>query len=375
MARFVRVLAATIALALAAVAGACTPEPSPTPAVAPQSEPQPLPPPAGMVAALSTVVVLPPASRLDDVHAQALVALLDGASATSGDVREIRGVVPDGPAFVADLAEAFADRSTRLVCVLGDRAVEAVQPLVTLYPEVRFCALPVDLERGGVVDLDAAVSDPVVQLELRAEELGHLVGLAAREHAAGAAVGVVLEGDELPGRRFRAGVLAGLHGVEVVEAPRSLPLEERLARVVEAEVAVLVVDGGAGIGAALETLPDGIGIVAPTSLAEGVEEERRVASWEVRWDTLVRHAVERSRSAAPPGRATSFGLAQRAFDLRPGPGATEAVGVQVERAKGELLAGTRDPREPAPDPPGVPQEDDDEVGSALFEDFTEDSTS
>jgi hypothetical protein len=347
-------------LVVLVVLAACTGSGEPTTASDPgpppvDASPSPPPPPVPV----SAVVVLPPSGSLAPAHAAQVADgiddVLDGGDV---DVRDVRSVVPDGPAFTADLARTFADRGSPLVCVLGAGAEDVLEPLVVTHPDVRFCALPASLPDAAEDDPEAR-RDPVLRADLRAEELGHVVGLAAREYAAGAPVGLSLTGDELPAARLRRGVLAGLDGVEVVELRGDA--EERAATLREDDIRTLVVDGGAINAELVELLPAEVAIAGPRALVDRLPPTRHVAAWDVRWSVPVAWAIARSGPDGSGPRHASFGFADAVLTVVPGAALPPGVASELDAVIAAITAGERDPHEAAPDPPdpddGAEQED------------------
>jgi hypothetical protein len=342
--------AAWVLTALLVLAG-CTDPGEPTAVSDPgpslvETPPAPPPPPVPV----SAVVVLPPSGSLAPAHAaQVADGIDDVIEGGDVDVRDVRSVVPDGPAFTADLARTFADRGSPLVCVLGPGAEDVLEPLVVLHPDVRFCALPASLPDEPDDDDPGGRRDPVLRAELRAEELGHVVGLAAREHAAGLPVGLSLTGDELPAARLRRGVVAGLDGVEVVEL-RGDP-EARAATLRERDIRTLVVDGGADNAELVEQLPAEVAIAGPRALLDGLPHTRHVATWDVRWSVPVAWAIARSGPEGSGPRHASFGFADTVLTVVPGAALSPALASELDAAIAAIAAGERDPHEAAPDPP------------------------
>jgi hypothetical protein len=325
------------------------PEPSPAPPEPDEAVDEVQPPSSLRV---EMVVVLPGADELAEEHAGRLGASIDELGAELGEARAPRAVLPDAEVFVGDLARTFADRGTPLVCVLGADAEAVVAPLLLRYPSTRFCVLPAVQDEPE----EDATPDPVLRADVRAEELGHLAGLAARQHAGGGAVGLSLVGDELPSDRFRRGAFAGLDGIEVVELRGTG--EERAAMVADLGLGTVLVDGGAANAELVAQLPSAVALVGPVGVTRQLSPPRRVLSWDVRWQLPLEWALARS---ARDGGATaaSFGVSEDAFVLELGPALPPALAEVVDDARRELAAGTRDPLEPAPAPPGDDDADDD----------------
>ena len=320
------------------------------------SEPPPLPePPVEESAAPSapsgaTVgIVLPPRSGLDPAHLAVLerdvARVADGFGPT---LRDVRTYVPDAPEFVSDLAVMLADRSTDLVCALGPDAAATVTPLADLYRAVDFCATPAD--PSG--DDDPSVS----RVGVRAEELGHLVGVAARRSAGAGPVGVVLGGDDITGATFREGLLAGLAGVAVIEAELEDgdTLSDGVAQVLADGATVVVIDGAAGASAAAARAAEQAVVVAPAAIGVGPDvADRLVLSWRVRWDQLLRSPIRRALGEIDRGGHV-VGFANDAFELVPGAAASPTLLEALQTAVAEVVSGAQDPREPSTGAPVDP---------------------
>lgn len=325
-------------------AGPQTPEPAvPEPSASPAS-------PMGA----SVAVVLPSDAEMD-VRARAAVEE-QVARLGAGDegIREVRVLPADGPDFVADLAELMAERGSDLVCVVGADADTVVTQLARRYADVRFCALEAGFggEAADPDDIDVDdesepvdEDDPVARVVLRAEELGHLIGVTARIAADGEPVGVVLGGDALPAARFRAGLLAGLTPGGFVEAGGVGSLEEQAAEVVEMGAGVVVVDGGAGARDAIEAIVDEVPVIAPTSVLDADLAAQALVSWEVRWDLVLRGPL--LDLVGDGADAAEIGLADDVFVVEYD-GLPDDIAQVAERVTDELIAGERAPVTAAP---------------------------
>ncbi len=329
------------AAVLAIVAFGCTPDatvPPPTPArVADDGPPEP-PPAVGSSAA----IVLPAGDGLEPAHLGILRRDVEALEATVGPtVRSLRTLSPSSVDLRRDLVAAFADRESQVLCVVGPGAIELAGSFAPLHPRVRFCAVSGD----PLVAADDGAPDGVVHLRVRVEELGHLVGVAARAAAAGAPVGLVLGEDDLAGERFRTGLLAGLGGAEVLEAAPDdeADPDAEVAALRRAGASVVIVDGSRGAGsAAAAAARDGAKVIGPIGVVRTLPSAAVVASWRVDWAS----ALLPTLLAVAAGEAlasSSVGLAEEAFDLRLDGGAGAMVTSQVERALHQLLDGARDP--------------------------------
>jgi hypothetical protein len=357
--------AATLVVILAVGAQACTSEPDPRPSDPPLVEddaPQ-------EVGGSSAALILPPAEALDDAVAEELREQLEAIAADAPDgVSEVRVHAPEDETFAGDLAATFGDRGVDLVCAMGDGALRAVASPSEVHRATRYCAVPAEHAEGDAPLLDEQNegdhegddADEATRLELRAEELGHAVGVGARRAAGDGPVGLLLGGDELPGARFEAGLLAGLDGVDVVEVEDTgAPATEQLEALVGAGATAVVLDGGPDASVAAGALDGRAGLVAPSAVAAGHEDET-VLTWSVRWDRLMtprlRGLVE---DDDPPER--SFGFAEQAFEVTIGAAASATTGAAVADAVAGLRTGTRDAVLPVPgaevEPLGRPEGD------------------
>jgi basic membrane lipoprotein Med (substrate-binding protein (PBP1-ABC) superfamily) len=336
----------TALLGLALVVASCTspgeqPVPSPTPAQ---------PPPATTPAmGLRVGFVLPPAASDEDEQRLQLagsVQLVD--SLREEGISEIRALPADGPEFVADLAALLADRRTDLICVLGADAQRVLVPLATRHPELRFCAVP------------AGSAEPpgnLVAVEVRFEELGHVVGLAAATAAGEGPVASIIGADRIGVGGFRAGIRAGAGDLEVLESTPSDEegVREAVDAAIEAGATVMILEVGVGAGQAVErAVAAGMEIVAPAAvLARAEVEGSPLLSWRMRWDVPVRPVIA---SMLDPDAEVprSVGLAENVFVVSLGGGLQGAGREAVEEAVMELRRGVRDPLEapalPSPDP-------------------------
>ncbi len=369
--RWVRATPVAVLLMLLVGLAACTND-APTAMEPPEASP-PAPTPATPPGA-RVGVVLPPTSEVDaGVSASIDAQLVRLAATTDETVSELRGYAAADPRFVEDLARWLAERGTELVCVLGDRAEDVVVPLARLYPGGRFCALPAGPpspdEAGATPD-----SDGILRVDLRIEELGHLVGVAARTQAQDAPVGLLLGGDELPDQRFRLGLLAGLAGTQVVEADvpsgQDVSLTDRAEAVLAAGAEVVVVDGGGGASEAVAVIGDRAEVLAPSAVLIDAATTDVALRWSVRWDRALVWPLNEMAGAPGTAQHTSVGLTEDVFEVLVGDGASDAVGVALEVASDGLIAGSIDPATPSsPEPdtdtdtePGT-QSDQDPPGS------------
>lgn len=345
------IMAALAAFAL--LAAACTDGDPP---------PEPIPPPEveaeEPVVSLSASVgvVLPPADRVAPPIIDAARADLQRLGHAGGtELGPVQAVVPDAEVFSSDLGRLLTERGTSLVCVLGDGAVREVRDLADRHPELRFCAAPID----EPVDLPDAARG----IEVRAEELGHLVGAGVRASVGGdGRVGVVLGGGEVPTARFRAGLLAALDGLDVevaeVRTDDGVPdLRRAVEDVLAEDVDLVVLDGAAGAAEAAALAAESVPVALPTALLrDGVATRDTVVSWRVRWDEVLAPAVRELVDDDRPLGPWSVGLAEGALTANVGPAAGPGVRRAVERVRAELADGSRDPL--APPPTGTPSSTD-----------------
>lgn len=279
--------------------------------------------------------------------------LADLEDRRSSDVAEVRAVVPDAPVYALDVAAVLADDGYDLVCVLG-RVVRAdVADLADRYPGTRFCT----------VGEDDLLPDNVTAVDLAQEELGHVLGVAAAELAAGGPVAWLIA-DESDARLRRAeGGAAGLAGTpaaltvvptETVDEGATLDLDDDadvaidlvelrdalddLADEQDDAVAVHVVDGPASLfDDPLAELPS-VPVVAP-----GPVGRTDSVAVDVRYTIAVDAIVERALAVLTDPDAehdVTLGFADDAFVLTTG---DEALGDRLDAVIEELVAGDRDP--------------------------------
>jgi hypothetical protein len=198
-----------------------------TPNAAATTEPAPL--------SVNVGVVLPPRVGLGAAATERLESDLARLADRFGpDLRSVRVVTPPAAELAPDLAAVLTDRGTQLVCVLGPGALETVLAEVALHPELRYCAAP--------VTEDTDLPSQVVGRDVRAEELGRVVGTVAATVGRGP-VGFVGGSDELAAAAFRTGLLAGLGDRELVDGEG--PAEDAVEQVLAAGAGVVVLDPGA----------------------------------------------------------------------------------------------------------------------------------
>jgi basic membrane lipoprotein Med (substrate-binding protein (PBP1-ABC) superfamily) len=312
--------------------------------------PTPEPPPATTPAAgIRVGFVLPPAASEEDDQRTQLAGDLQlvGALRDEG-ISEIRSFEPDGPEFVADLAALLAERRTDLICVLGPGAQQVVAPLAIRHPQLHFCAVPAGAPEPP---------DNVTVVELRFEELGHLLGLAAGMVAEDGPVAALFGSDRAGVSRLRDGIRAGVGDVPLLE---SAPSDEDavLAAVDEAiaaEAQVIVLDVGIAARTAVErAVAAGLRVIAPAAVLGELEvQETTVLSWRLRWDVALRPVV--ASVLDPEVEApTSIGFADNVFLVTLGDALTGTPREVVESAASELRRGVRDPLEA---PAGLPEAD------------------
>jgi hypothetical protein len=319
-------------------------EVAPPPVPAPPAETSP---PSG----IRIGFVLPPAASDEDEQRLQVAGDLQTIGALRDEgVSDLRTLEPDGPAFVADLATWLAERRTDLICVLGPDAQRTVTPLAERHPHLEFCALP-----SGATD----PPENVTAVELRFEELGHLVGVTALAAAGDGPIAAVVGSDRAGVARFRDGMRAGAAGEQLLE---SAPTDEQevLAAVDDAVslgARALVLDVGAGAREAVSrAAAAGVLVLAPSAVLASVEDpdvaRATVLGWRLRWDVALRPVV--GAMLDPEEEApTSVGFADGLFLVSPGPSLDPAVEAEVEETVSGLRRQARDPLAP---PPGVDED-------------------
>ncbi len=383
---------AAIAGAVALLSVGCTSEDSPVP-------PPPIPE-DDEDASTNTVpvgtrveVVLPAEGELDDAVSSGLSARLRAlASELPEGIGSLRVHVPDGLPFVADLTELLAARGHELVCVVGADAASVAEPVAERHRASTLCALPAappePEEEGEPLVLPATAA---ARIDLPVEELGMLVGTAARVAAAARAeadaeqvraeveaeaaaraaaaeedgsdlppeplppilaappmVGLVLGGDELPADRFREGLLHGLVGAEVVEAEDlSTSPVEQLEAVLAAGAHVVLIDGAPGAVDVLAALDGRAGIIAPTDVADAITADgglprELVLSYRLRLEVAFRDVLSRFSEQGRLPTPIVLPLSDDLLSLEPGPAGQPVVDA-LEEARQELVP------EPVPD--------------------------
>jgi basic membrane lipoprotein Med (substrate-binding protein (PBP1-ABC) superfamily) len=337
-----------------ALAVACTPDGEPVQPPLPTPEPPAATSPA---AGIRVGFVLPPAaSDEDDQRSQLAGDLrLVGALRDEG-ISELRTLEADGPEFVGDLATLLAERRTDLICVLGPDAQRVAGPLAVRHPQLRFCAVP------------AGASEPPANLaavEVRFEELGHLVGIAAATVAGAAAgdegedgggdgdgpIASVLGSDRAGVTRMRDGIRAGVAGRQLLESAPSdeAEVEQAVDAAIEAGATVLILDLGLGAVDAIErAAAAGLAVIAPAAVVDQVEGDVPVLlTWRLRWDVALRPVVA-SMLDPDVEVPTSVGLSENVFVLTLGDALQGAARALVEDAAAELRRGVRDAQEAPP---------------------------
>lgn len=274
---------------------------------------------------------------------------------TLDGISDLRLHTPESTTFARDLARTFGERGFDVVCALGPEALSATQEASELHRATRYCAVPADRDEpvAGLAALEPTDPGEVTRVEVRTEELGHAVGIAARRRAGDAPVGLLVEGDAA-GSRFLAGLEAGLDGVEVIEPGGvdddldDAALGEARARsLLDEDVEVVVLDGGPGAAAALEVLAGETALIGPASLLDGHAAADDVAvAWQVRWADVLA-AVLTALVGDEPGQG-SFGFGDGVFAWHPGPASSAAVGAAVADAVAAIAEGRRDPLAPPP---------------------------
>lgn len=258
------------------------------------------------------------------------------------DVAGIRTVAADGEDFVGDLAGLLADRGTDLTCVLGPEARATVLELAAIYADLRFCAAPAEAEDGPVARVDL--------LEVRFEQLGHVVGVGAAIAAGDDPVALVMGSGQLGGEAFAAGFRAGAARTEVLEP--AVDDGEDGARdavddALEQDAEMVVVDAGSGSASALRRAVDaGATVAAASPTLERVPRRgRHLLGWEIAWDEVLGPALER---LADPDtdRAGALGFDSDALEVSPARGSTARAREALTRAIEAIEQQRRDPLDP-----------------------------
>jgi hypothetical protein len=265
-------------------------------------------------------------------------------------VAEVRAVRPGAEEFTSDLAWMLAERQTDLICLLGRGSRALVTELAELHPHLTFCAAP--------LPLNAEVPDPVQVLEIRGQELGHVVGLAAGVAAGGAPIGVVLGTEAMPRGAFRDGLVAAVEGLDVIQVTvdEELDAVEAVAQVLDEGAELVVIDSMAGAGEALQVAAEHALVLSPDVLVRGAAADQSILTWRVHWDVVLRRALDRLTGdvdASP----VSYGFHEGAFTISTGPAAPVSLERLLDRIVAEMEDGRRDPLEP----PEELQNGDDEL--------------
>lgn len=301
-------------------------------------------------AAADIAVILPPRDALDEELADAISQRLESMEPeTDTEISGVRTVFPETPAFVEDLVGQFADRGTQVVCVLGPRAPLIASRAAQIHRGTRFCA----------ASTPPRSDDSVLRLELRAAELGHVAGIAARRRAGAGPVGVLLGGVELPDDTFSAGLQTGLEGIDVVTpADPSASFTDQVDDVMRSEPSVVVVDGAPGSHQIAELVERDVLLVGPTAVLADADAERRLVTWEVRWEVVLQGALTSlvGEGVGP----VSFGGTEGVFDLTYGDAASDGVRGDIQRAFEGFATGDRDPLDRDPGEMLPPPADDEE---------------
>jgi hypothetical protein len=335
-----RWLAVSVVGALLALAGCIDDEPAPEPSPSPEQDEAPE---DALPSGLRVGVVLPPFDRAaaDEIDtAQLAVEELDPQ--LRGEVAELRTVVPDASAFVADVATLLVTEGYDVVCVLGAGAADVAADLAERHAATQLCAAP------AVADEDDA--DNLLVVDVALAELGHVVGAALGQLGDEDPVALLGTGNRAGGEAFRAGLRAGVGDTPLQEARGDLEqLEEELAEAVAAEVAAIAVDAGPDAADLLDGVDD-VALLAPAPLLS--EQDTGVLRWRVRWEVVL-EAVIAHLVVDDAELPDELGIADEVFALDHGPQADDELLEVVGRVLGELERGERDPLEP-------PEEEDEE---------------
>jgi hypothetical protein len=298
---------------------------------APEPEPEPDPPreeasPSG----LRFGVVLPPrdTAAADEIDADWL--RLEELADDRDELAEVRVVVPDGAAFVGDVAGLLADDHD-LVCVLGPDAGSVVTDLAERRAGTQFCGLPGDPE--------AEVPDNVTLVQLEVEELGHVVGAGLAALVEDAPAQALLGAGRTGLDRFRLGMRAGFGDGELREATGELEdLEAELDEAVDGGVSAVLLDAGPEAGDIAERAAQELPTMAPATL---LPREDAALVWRVRWGRVLEAMIEWQLDGELE-RPTTLGLGEEAFEVTPGGRSTSAMRAVVDTVAGELARGDRD---------------------------------
>ncbi len=328
---------AALLVVLALLVAACTDEPvPPSPDALPDDQEAPAPP-----AGLRVGLVLPAGDPSEDRELAYLRTDLRGLAATLPDgVADLQLLFADDERFVPDLAGLLAQRGTDLVCVLGGQGRRVVSDLFDVYPRLRYCALPASSSNP---------QDRVTLIDVRFDEIGHAVGVAAIA-AVGedASVGAVIGANRVGRDRLLDGLRAAVGEDHLVEyGPEDAETAlEAVQALLDADVDVAVIDVGHGAAEALALAADELTIINPIStLTGGPVADATLVSWRVRWDVILRPTL--ARLVDPDVDVPrSVGLAEEAVRLTPGSAAGLRVRSALDAVIDELRRGVRDPLEP-----------------------------
>ncbi len=302
-------------------------------------------------------VVLPPRDEIDAALVDELAEHLSAFD--RGGPLEIRGVrveVPESGEFIDDVVNYLAEQGSQIVCVIGPQAAASAERAAEVHRGARFCAAPADDRPDSTA----------LRLQVRAAELGHVVGLAARRHADVGPVAVLTGGGDVDGGAFSAGLEAGLAGVDVVTSSASAPFEERVRDVLADEPTVVIVDGAAEASAVVDLVGDAALLVGPDAVLADADDDVRLLTWRVRWEEVLAMAMP-SLLGEGPG-PVSFGAAESVFAVMFGGAAGDRLADDVAEAFDAFADGTRDPHATPPGKRWEPPEDDEDGGAAADDD-------
>lgn len=326
------------------------------------------------------VVLLPPATDLDPATLEAMRTQIDATAPLLRGVDDVRAVVPDDEVFVGDLLRSFAERRPDVLCVVEPEDEARLRGLAVRYPDVGICVLGPDApdvdedDEGGDIELRRTV--------MQTEEIGFVVGAVVRERAGlDATVGIVLTEGWPAAASFRAGLLAGIGDLVVIEAETAGAADVRpadqLEAVIDAGATHVVIDAGPGAVEAIEMLDGRARVYAPREVlaAAGVVDDDGNGTgapigiwWERRWAPPLGGPVGALGDEGRRERTLgALGLARFSTSL----GGGDPLDGLVRSLRRSFARGERDAFEPQVRPrPEPPDADGDDEAAADPDDAT-----